>query len=143
MNAALLVGTWMFTEDETVGPSNFHLFGPRPKGCLMFTDHGRYSVLIADPRLKPFASSDRLKATDEEMRVAMRGTYAHFGSYTVDEARATFTLQAEASTFPNDVGVPSVREVTSLTADTLKFTNPTPPSGDPGSKAFVTLRRFA
>jgi hypothetical protein len=71
----------------------------------------------------------------------IRGVYAHFGTYTVDEAKAQFVMHVEGSTFPNEIGTDTVRKITILTGDTLEFTNDSPPTGDPGTKAFVLLER--
>ena len=54
-----------------------------------------------------------------------QGILAHFGTYSVSEADGTYTLHVEASSYANCNGTDQKRIVTSLTADELKWTNPT------------------
>ena len=71
-------------------------------------------------------SEDRLKGTPEENEAIAKGILAHFGTYSVSEADGTYTLHVEASSYANYNGTDQKRIVTSLTADELKWTNPTP-----------------
>jgi len=57
------------------------------------------------------------------------GMVAYTGTYTVDEGTKTIHPNVETSTFPNIVGTPQRRIVTSITADEMKFTNPRTPAG--------------
>jgi hypothetical protein len=61
-----------------------------------------------------FASNNRLKGT-------------------ADEAKKTYTLKTQGSTYPNLEGTESVRPF-SIEADTLNVTNPAPTSGGPASQ---------
>ena len=60
---------------------------------------------------------------------------AYSGTYTVDEAGKAIELRIEATTLPNHAAV-AKRIITSLTADELKFTNPTTTTGDVINAAF-------
>jgi lipocalin-like protein len=80
-----------------------------------------------------FASNNRLKGTADENKAAVIGGIASFGTYTVDEAKKTYTLKTQGSTYPNLEGTESVRPF-SIEADTLNVTNPAPTSGGPASQ---------
>jgi hypothetical protein len=51
--------------------------------------------------LPNFASGNRSSGTADENKAAVEGTLAHFGTYVVDEADKSLTLQIERATFPN------------------------------------------
>jgi hypothetical protein len=58
------------------------------------------------------------------------GSIAYFGTYSVDEAGKVIMPQVEISTFANLIGAPNLkRNVTYLSADELRFTNPRTPAG--------------
>jgi hypothetical protein len=103
--------------------------------------NGRYAVILMNPDLPKFKENDRLKGTFDENMAVVRGTYAHFGTFLVNDADSTFVMHIEGSTFPNDVGTAAVRRITSLSESLLTFTNDTPPTGAVGTKAFVVLQR--
>ena len=63
---------------------------------------------------------------------------SQFGTYSVNEAEGTLTLHVDTSSFPNENGTDQERIITSISADKLQWTNPTPTS--PGI-AYSTLRR--
>ena len=123
-----LVGTWAYVSVvvERADGTKVETFGPNPKGMLIFTADGRYSLQLIRPDLPKIASKDRLKGTAEENDAVAKGVLAHFGTYSVNEADGSFTLHVEASSFANDNGTDQKRIVTSFTGDELKWTNPTP-----------------
>ena len=53
----------------------------------------------------------------------MTGSFAYFGTYTVNEGERTFTVHYEGTTFPNFDGIDAKRTITALTADELKYEN--------------------
>jgi len=140
-----LIGSWRFTSDDNrTGNADspaIRYFGARPNGTFIFLPNGRYAVILMHPELPKFKANDRLKGTPEENMAVIRGVYAHFGTFRVDETKAEFIMRVEGSTFPNDVGTETVRKITILTVDTLEFTNDSPPTGEAGTKAFVLLER--
>ena len=105
---------------------------------LTFTADGRYSLQLMRPDLPKIASKDRLKGTPAENEAVAKGVISHFGTYSVNEADGTYTLHVEMSTFANDNGTDQKRIVTSLTADELKWTNPTPTTS---GIAYVVVKR--
>jgi hypothetical protein len=59
----------------------------------------------------------------------VKGTIANFHTWSVEEATKTITTNVEASTYPNLNGASQKRVISSLTADELKYTNPTSATG--------------
>ena len=90
------------------------------------------------PDLPKIASKDRLSGTSEENRAVAQGVVSQFGTYSVNEAEGTLTLHVETSSFPNENGTNEERIITSISADKLQWTNPTPTT--PGI-AYSMLRR--
>jgi Lipocalin-like domain len=135
-----LVGTWTYesvvverTDGTRVAP-----FGPDPKGFITLSADGRYSLQLIRPDIPKIASRDRLSGTAEENRAVAQGVVSQFGTYSVNEAEGTLTLHVETSSFPNENGTDHERIITSISADKLQWTNPTPTS--PGI-AYSALRR--
>jgi Lipocalin-like domain len=135
-----LVGTWTYesvvverTDGTRVAP-----FGPDPKGFITLSADGRYSLQLIRPDIPKIASKDRLSGTAEENRAVAQGVVSQFGTYSVNEAEGTLTLHVETSSFPNENGTDHERIITSISADKLQWTNPTPTS--PGI-AYSALRR--
>ena len=135
-----LVGTWAYVSVvvERADGTKVETWGPHPKGMLIFTANGRYSLQLIRPDLPKIASKDRLKSTPEENGAVAKGVLSHFGTYSVNEADGSYILHVEASSFANDHGTEQKRIVTSLSADELKWTNPTPTT--PG-KAYAVVKR--
>jgi hypothetical protein len=133
-----VVGTWSYISVDTVRPdgSREHMYGPNPKGLVIFDSNGRYALVNARSDLAKFASNNRTQGTAEENKAVVLGSIAHFGRYTVNEADKTITFYIEGSTFPNWSGIEQKRPFT-LTGDELKWT--TPASG--GGLGEVVLKR--
>ncbi len=133
-----LVGTWSYVSADTVRPdgSREPMYGPNPKGLVIFDSNGRYALVNARSDLPKFASNNRMKSTPEENKAVVQGSIAHFGRYTVNEADGTITFYIEGSTFPNWNGIEQKRPFT-LTGDQVKWT--TPASG--GGLGEVVLKR--
>ena len=133
-----VVGTWSYSAVDTVRPdgSREQMYGPNPKGLVIFDSTGRYALVNVRADLAKFASNNRTQGTPEENKAVVLGSIAHFGRYTVNEADSTITFYIEGSTFPNWSGIEQKRPVT-LTGDELKWT--TPASG--GGLGEVVLKR--
>jgi Lipocalin-like domain len=126
-----LVGTWHFVSwvgKTKSSVSTDPVGGTDPKGVMIFDSAGGvYFILIADvPKL---ASSNRLKTTPEENQAIAHGTFAYFGSYTVNEADKSFTIRIERSSYANQVGTDNKRVITALTEHELVYTTPATTSG--------------
>ncbi|MDW3346067.1 lipocalin-like domain-containing protein, partial [Escherichia coli] len=77
---------------------------------MLFIDaDGRYSLQIFDSERRPFATGDKLKATEAEYRAAVLGVSSHFGKVDVDTAKGTLAFHISKSSFPNWEGTDQVR----------------------------------
>lgn len=134
-----LVGGWNLAALERTAPdgTKVHTYGANPKGIAYYGADGRFFVLFARGDLPKIAANDRAKATPEEAKALVDGTIAYSGTYTVDEASKTITLRLEVTTFPNQ-SLNQKRTITSLTANELKFTNPTTTTG---ARIEATMKR--
>ena len=117
-----LVGTWTMA-------SSTARFGTNPKGQMILLPNGRYSFMISRVDVPKFAANNVTQGTAEENAAVVKGVIANFGTWSVDEATKTLTTNVEASTYPNLNGGSQKRTITSLTADELKYTNPTSAAG--------------
>jgi hypothetical protein len=133
-----VVGTWSYVSVDTVRPdgSREQMYGPNPKGLVIFDSAGHYALVNARADLAKFASNNRTQGTAEENKAVVQGSIAHFGRYTVNEADRTITFYIEGSTFPNWSGIEQKRPFT-VSGDELKWT--TPASG--GGLGEVVLKR--
>ncbi len=106
------------------------VFGPNPRGSLIMTPDGRFSMILMNATLPKFASNSRTKSTAEENRAVVHGSIAFFGTYKVaGEKKHIVNLRIEGSTFPNWDGQEQQRTIT-VTGDEMKYVNPTPAIGD-------------
>lgn len=105
------------------------VFGPNPRGLMILTPDGRYSMIMMRADLPKFASNNRVKGTVEENQAVVQGSAAYFGRYTVErDKEQTVILHIEGSTFPNWIGQDQKRIMT-VVGDELKLTVPTAPIG--------------
>src|SRR5215813_603227 len=120
-----IVGTWSHVSTKYKFPDGktTDTFGPNAKGMLMLDAAGHVVFINMRSNLPKFASKDRTKGTPEENKAVVAGSFAYFGTYTVNEAERTFTVHYEGTTFPNFDGIDSKRTITALTADELKYAN--------------------
>jgi hypothetical protein len=121
-SAKSLAGSWTLVSADNIEASGKRTptFGPNPRGSLIFTSNGRYSINIARTSLPKFASDNRIKGTAEENQAVVTGSIAHFGKYTVEEKDKAFTFHIETSTFPNWDGTTQKRPFT-VSGDELKY----------------------
>ena len=136
-----LHGTWHFVIAEVMAPDGKKSFpfGPKPRGIVIFTPEGDFVQIHIASEVPKIASGNRLNATPEEYAGIIRGTIAQFGTYTVDEAKRTFTYRFTASTFPNWDGTLQTRSIDKLTDD--EFINTNPQVGAGRGSAYNLYRR--
>ena len=72
---------------------------------------------------------NRLQGTPDENKTAVHGSIATFGTFTVDEAKHSFTAWFEASTYPNNTGIEQTRPFT-ISGDELRVMNPASSAGE-------------
>jgi Lipocalin-like domain len=114
---------------RTQDGSKYERFGANPKGVNMFSPDGHFSLIFERGDLPKIASNDPTKPTAEEANAITVGSIGYFGTYTVDEASKTISLQIEGTTLTNQLGMPQKRAIKSLTANELTYTNPTSVTG--------------
>jgi len=134
-----VVGSWSLVSviDQQDG-SKLEPFGPNPKGAMILTSIGTFSLVITKPDVAKFASNNRTTGTEAENKAAVGGSIAYFGSYTVDEATKTVNLHLDGSTFPNWVGNDQKR-IAEVSGDQLRWKNPTTSLGS--GTATLTWKR--
>ena len=105
-------------------------FGPSTKGAMIFSSDGHFSLFQSRAEIPKIAANDRAKATPEEAQTIIANSIAYYGTYTIDEASKTMTVNVTASTYANVAAIPNQkRMITLLTPDDLKFDNPRTPNG--------------
>jgi Lipocalin-like domain len=130
-----LVGSWepvSITAEQ--GGRKVELFGENPRGLVVFGADGRYVLLLARRDLPRFASNARPSGTAEENRAVVQGSFAHAGTYAVDEASKAIVFRIETSTFPNFDGTEQRRSFT-LSGDTLTYAVPTSSAGQGAARS--------
>lgn len=129
--AASLAGTWTLVAADVLHSdgSRGHDYGPSPRGMLFIDADGRYSLQIFDSERRPFATGDKLKATEAEYRAAVLGVSSHFGKVDVDAAKGTLAFHIAKSSFPNWEGTEQVR-LYELKANELSYRVPPRANGD-------------
>jgi Lipocalin-like domain len=126
-----IVGAWTLVSVTAERPdgSKGEPFGNNPKGIIIFTPDGYFSLLQSRADVPKLAENDRAKATPEEAKGIVSSSIAYYGTYSVNEAEKSLVVKIEGSTFSNLIGPEQKRIVTSLTSEELKFTNPRTPAG--------------
>ena len=122
----------------TYSPVSVPAYGDKPRGQLILTADGRYSIVITRADMPKIASGSRTKATPEENKAVIDGSIAHSGRYTIEDGGRAITFHIETSTFPNWNGTSQKRPL-SLKGDQLTYTVTTPSAG--GAPNDVVWRR--
>jgi hypothetical protein len=122
-----LVGSW------TIVSAAASMYGPTPKGSLIFEANGRYSLQLMRSDLPKYASNNRTRGTSAEYQATVEGSISYFGTYSV--SGTDLILHVEVSTFPNWNGTDQKRNNLSVTGDELRFTNPVPSGGGAADSA--------
>jgi hypothetical protein len=122
-----IVGTWTlvsWVQTRADGTKNLR-FGSNPKGINTFSPTGRFSLIIIQSDLPKISSNDPMKPTPEEAQAIVRGSIAYFGTYSVEEATKSLTLQLDGSTLMNQLALAQKRDIVSIGADEMRYSNPT------------------
>jgi hypothetical protein len=90
------------------------------------------------PDLPKLSSGNPEQVSAEEGQAIARGAIAYFGTYTVDEASKTLSLTIASTTLVNQLGTPQKRVITAISADEMRYQNPTAIAG--GQIALVWKR---
>ncbi len=127
-----IVGAWTLVSvtSETDDGNKGEPFGPSPKGVIIFSSEGHFSLFQSCAEIPVIAANDRAKATPEEAQGIVASSIAYYGTYAIDEKTGLMLVNLAASTYANVAAIPNQkRTITLLTADELKFDNPRTPNG--------------
>src|SRR5436190_23674942 len=126
-----LVGVWVPAAHETTfqDGGKRQQFGANPMGMMILDASGNYIQILARSDLPKFRSNDRTQGTPAEHEATIRGSVAHFGTWTVDEAGKTLTYHIVGSTYANQVGTDLKTVVVGLAGDEWRSSIPRTPSG--------------
>jgi hypothetical protein len=134
-------GSWILVElyNETDG-KRMEPFGPNPRGSMLLTPDGHFSMTLMRSSLPKFASNVRTKGTAEEYKAVVEGSVAAIGTYEVTgDKEKVLNLHIEGSTFPNWDGQHQKRPV-SVNGDDMTIINPAPSIGGGGKNTQVWKR---
>jgi len=137
-SARELVGTWELVSSVNTARdgTKSDVFGPNPKGILMFDNDGRFAQVFTRPELPKFASGDRLQGTPDENRAIVQGSIAMFGTYSISDK--VLMLYVQSGTWPGWIGTDQKRPLTSYTGDEMSWTQ----QEEAGATTLTTLRRL-
>jgi Lipocalin-like domain len=123
--AQQIQGSWILVSiyNEQDG-KKIDMYGPNPRGSLILTPDGRFSIIVMKASLPKFAANNRMKGTAGENQAVVQGCHAYYGSYAVaSEKEHLVNMRIEGSTFPNWDGQDQKR-VMIVKGDELRVTNP-------------------
>ena len=126
-------GTWtlvsIFVEKDG---EKIDVFGANPRGSMILTPNGRFSVIMMNGNLPKFTANNRVKGTTEENQAVVQGSLAWFGSYNVVSAKEHVVIfNIEGSTYPNWTGEQQ-KLVMTVTGEEMKVINPAAAVGGKG-----------
>ena len=127
-----IVGAWTLVSvsSENDNGKKGEPFGPSPKGVIIFSNDGNFSLFQSRAEIPKIAANDRAKATAEEAQSIVASSIAYYGTYSIDENTNVMVVNIAASTYANVAAIPNQkRTITLLTANELKFDNPRTPNG--------------
>ena len=125
--AQQIQGSWILVSVYNVQQDGkkIDIYGTNPRGSMILTPDGRFSIILMRASLPKFASNSRVKGTAQENQAVVQGSSALFGSYSVaSEADKMVNLLIEGSTFPNWDGEVQKRVMT-VVGDEMRVTIPT------------------
>ncbi len=137
--AKQIMGTWILVSiyHEQDG-KRIEPYGDKPRGSMILTPDGHFSMFFMRASLPKFASNNRMTGTAEENQAVVQGSLAFYGTYAVaSEKEQTVNLHIEGDTFPNVDGQDQKRIMT-VEGDELRVTNPTTTIG---GVAYVVWKR--
>jgi hypothetical protein len=136
-----LVGSWLMATNTTTGPDGTKVdtYGPNAKGIAIFDSNGRFILITTRSDLPRFASNNRGTGTADENRAVVQGSLAYFGTYSVNETDKSYTVQIEASMYPNWVGTAQKRMI-AIAGDEFTITNPAGSGGGRVESKYVRAK---
>ena len=110
------------------GPVSVPAFGDNPRGSMILTSDGHYSIVLARATMAKIAGGTRTKGTSDENKAVVDGSIAHAGKFTIDDKGKAITFHIATSTFPNWDGTAQKRAL-KISGDTLTYTVTAPSDG--------------
>ena len=106
------IGAWRLVsfEEERSDGEIVYPYSENPIGLLIYDSSGRMSVQIMRRDREPFSSIEWQTTPAEEIKKALEGFTAFFGSYEVDDANKTVVHHVEGHVLPESVGKALRRE---------------------------------
>ena len=106
-----LVGLWRLVSCESRDTVRVILrpFGEHPIGQILYDERGNMATVLMKRDRPLFASKDRRRGTDAEVRAAFEGFDSYFGTYSVDTVKRTVTHHVTGAAYPNWVGGDQLR----------------------------------
>src|SRR5215212_3597724 len=100
------VGAWRLVsvEDREPDGGSINPYGERPAGLLFYDETGRMSVQIMRRNRRLLSSNDWGEVPAEEVKSAVEGFTAFFGTYEINEAESYIIHRVEGHVLPNSVG---------------------------------------
>lgn len=126
MSRAPFIGAWRLISMEIARANRepSYPLGEKPEGLLIYGEDGYMSVHLMRAGRPAFASADRLRGTDPEVRAAFHGYIAYAGTYDVAPEEQTIIHRVSVSLFPNWCGAVQ-RRAYSFSGDRLTlYTEP-------------------
>ena len=82
-----IVGAWTLVSvtSEMDDGNKGEPFGPSPKGVIIFSNDGYFSLFQSRAEIPKIAANDRAKATPEEAQSIVASSIAYYGTYSIDE----------------------------------------------------------
>src|SRR3954468_451915 len=121
-----IVGAWTLVSvtSEIDDGKKGEPFGSSPKGMIIFTNDGHFSLFQSRAEIPKIAANDRAKATPEEAQGIVASSIAYYGTYAIDEKAGVMSVNLATSTYANVAAIPNQkRTIALLTPDELKFDN--------------------
>lgn len=108
------IGAWRLVAFEDARPDGqvVYPYGQDAAGLLIYDSSGRMSVQIMRRDRPSLSSADWQGVPAEEIKKAIEGFTAFFGSYEVDEANGSVIHSVEGHVLPESVGKVLRREFT-------------------------------
>jgi hypothetical protein len=100
------IGAWKLVSIEDRQPDGkiTYPYGKEAVGLLIYDASGRMSVQIMQRDRQAFSSSQWREVPAEEIKSAVEGFTAFFGSYEIDDAERIITHHVEGHLLPASVG---------------------------------------
>src|SRR5258708_33450826 len=115
-----IVGAWSLVAvtSEMDDGNKGEPFGPSPKGVIIFSSDGHFSLFQSRAEIPKIAANDRAKATPEEAQSIVASSIAYYGTYAIDENTNVMLVNLAASTYANVDAIPNQKKtITLLTSD--------------------------